>query len=180
MAGMRLGLPRNQVRRNWHRVRRWLPVIGDVYHAASLAGLFRVMTILTKAGTPLPVTLRIAGQVNDDLSLLPGIERICEELQHGQTPVLAVRHGELFPREVLPVFRWTEDGPLFIKALDSAATMYAARSQWNAAMMLAILEPVVIIGVGLIVSSMIAALLLPMINLMNSLALGSPWNTPSE
>jgi len=154
----------------WHRVVGWLPLIGGLFRAASLSGMFRMLSILVDCGFSLPEAFRIAAAVNDDATLYAGARKVAENLEQGENALEAVRDSEQFPREVLPIFRWADNRTLFVDALNGAADIYAARSQMNSSLLAVIFEPALIFGAGFCVAVIVVALFLPLIKLLNDLA----------
>lgn len=157
-------------RRLAHQLVGWIPLLGTLLRSASLSGFFRLVSILIDSGFSLPEALQIAAAVNDDAILSAGVEHITADLEHGVSPLDAVRVTEAFPREVLPVFRWTDRRSLFIEALHGASDIYAARAQMNSGLLAVVLEPLVIVGIGLTVGIIVLALFLPLINLLKDLS----------
>ena len=100
----------------------------------------------------------------------PARQHVITDLEHGISPVDAVRVSEAFPREMLPVFRWADQQGLFIEALQGAADIYAARSQMNSGVVAVVLEPVTMFGVGVTMGLIVLALFMPLIKLLNDLA----------
>jgi type II secretory pathway component PulF len=158
------------VRRLSQRCLHRTPLLGSSFRAASLSGFFRLLALLTEAGLALPAALRLAGEVNGDADLSAGAERIADGLERGASPVDAVRDAETLPREVLPIFRWTDQRSLFIEALRGAADIFAARSQLHSGITVVVLEPMLIFGVGMTVGLVVLALFMPLLKLLNDLA----------
>lgn len=158
------------VRRFWQRLIGWLPLVGPVYRAASLSGFFRLLAMLVETGFSLPDALRLAAQINHDAVLAAGVEQITADLEQGTAPIDAVRVSESFPRDVLPIFRWAGNRPLFVEALRGAADIYASRSQLQSSVAVVVLEPTLIFGVGMTVGLVVIALFMPLIKLLNDLA----------
>lgn len=158
------------VRRVWQQCVSWVPLLGPVYRAVSLSGFFRLLAMLVEAGFSLPAALRLAADVNHDEVLAAGVKQISADLEQGVSAVDAVRVSEAFPREVLPIFRWADNRPLFIEALRGASEIYASRSQMHSGITLVVLEPTMIFGVGMTVGLVVLALFLPLIKLLNDLA----------
>lgn len=156
----------------WHGLLGYLPLIGTLFRSASLSGFLRLLAMLVDSGFSLPEALRIAAAVNDDASLSAGVEQIVADMEHGVSVLDAVRVTETFPRELLPVFRWTEphQRELFVEALQGAAEIYAGRSQMNSAIVAVVLEPVTMFGIAFFVGLIAIALFLPLIKLLNDLA----------
>lgn len=158
------------VRRVRQQCLSWTPLLGPVYRAVSLSGFFRLLAMLVEVGFSLPAALRLAAEVNHDETLASGVERISKDLEHGVSPVDAVRTSAIFPREVLPIFRWSDNRPLFIEALRGAGEIYASRSQLHSGITVVLLEPTMIFGVGMTVGLVVLALFMPLIKLLNDLA----------
>lgn len=157
--------------RHWsQRGLQLAPIVGSVFQTAALANFFRLVALLVEAGVPLPESLRLAAAVTDDGSLEAGAKRVSTAIEHGDSPLDAVRSAETFPREVLPIFRWADNRKLFIEALRGAADIYAVRSHLHAGVTGIVLAPALIFGVGLSVGLVVIAMFLPLIKLLNDLA----------
>jgi type II secretory pathway component PulF len=154
----------------WHAALCRLPLVGTLFRTASLSGFFRMLAVLVETGFSLPEAFRIAGAVNDDAGLSARAEQVANDLEHGISPLDAVRVTEAFPRETLPVFRWSDQPQLFMEALQGASDIYAARSRMNSGVLAIVLEPVLMFAIGLGVGLIVIALFLPLIKLLNDLA----------
>lgn len=149
---------------------RWIPLIGGLFQAASLSGFLRMVSILVEEGFPLTEAFQLAGVVTDDGVLAKGAEHIVSDLNRGIALIDAVRVTEAFPRDVLPVFRWAEKQSLFIKALRGAADIYESRARLNSGFIAIILEPLVFVSIGFFLGTVIVALFMPLIKLLNDLS----------
>ena len=158
-----------RIRRSYQRALSWMPLLGTLFRALSLSRFFHLLAALVAADIPLPKALRLAATVNDDLALSTGVERTALEIEHGKSALDAARASEAFPRESLPLFCSADNRALFVEALQGASQLYDARSQMQFAVMLVILEPLIIFGVGLTVGLTVIALFMPMVTLLNAL-----------
>ena len=154
----------------WARLVRALPLIGSVFEHSAIAQFAQVLSMLVRQHVPLPDALRLAAEAMRDPSFKRGCRDLAEELQRGTPPERAVRRTPELPVELEQVFRWSDRGEGFADLLQAAGQTYRLRAQLDARTVVALVEPLLIAGIGIVVALMVTAMFLPLINLLNELS----------
>lgn len=90
-------------------------------------------------------------------------------IESGFTPWETTLHSRM-PGPIRHAFRWAGDSELFIDALDGLTEIYRHRNRRLLNLVPIILEPILLIGVSIIVGTVAIALFSPLIQLLNQLA----------
>lgn len=165
-------LIRQQVRRagGWMPRRRFsLPVVGQALAALARARFARTLALLLEGGVPLHRSLETAGRATGSVWLTDASRRVADQVSHGHRFADALSEVPVLGQD-LP--GWARAG----EASGDLAPLlrHAARGHqraWDRALKraLALLEPLLIVGVGLLILIVALAILLPMLRLNQGL-----------
>jgi type IV pilus assembly protein PilC len=134
------------------------PVVRDLTQHAILERFCRVLSAMVTAGVPLPEALAItAGATNNDV-YRSGINSAREEMLRGAGFAEPLRRTRLFPAAVTQMFRVGEDTGTLDQQLKTAATYYERELNYRIKRFTSLLEPAVIVGVGIVVGFVAIAL----------------------
>lgn len=147
-----------------------IPLIGPPFRYTSLSEFCHLLGILVENHVQLPEALRMAGSGSQDSDLRQGSRLVAGEIERGESPDLAALRVNGFPRELAPVFRWSQQRDAFADALHAAGEIFGARAHVQSTLVAPVLEPVIVIGVAVAMGFMVIALFLPLIKLLNDLS----------
>ncbi|HEY8521198.1 MAG TPA: type II secretion system inner membrane protein GspF [Gammaproteobacteria bacterium] len=168
LAGIALGLLgverllRNEAVRR--RVHGWLlkaPVIGRVTRGVNTARFTRTLSILTSSGVPVLEALRISAAVVNNLPMRDAVEAAAVRVREGAAIGRALAVSKLFPPMAIHLISSGESSGELDTMLERAATHQENEMDSLLATMLGILEPALIIVMGLMVLAIVMAILLP-------------------
>lgn len=147
-----------------------LPIVGAMQRFSALAQFCQLLAILVENHATLPEGLRVAGTATGDKYLEEGSKLLATKIERGIS--LAEAAGSLphFPASLQNLFRWEERGDAFPEALRAAGEVFTARDRAHTVFVTALLEPVIIIGTGLMIGIIVLAMFFPMVVLVNSLS----------
>lgn len=145
-----------------------IPVIGPVLYYASLSQFCRLLALLVENRVQLPQAIRVAGQATGDADVARWCSDVAGELERGASLQDAARRHTRVPRALLPALSW-DGGDSMSEALQAAGEICEARSRVDSGVIAAAIEPLIILGVALVVGMMIIALFAPLIKLLNAL-----------
>ncbi len=162
-------LKQPRFKRQWDNGLLHLPLIGDLLKKLDIVRFAQTLGTLLSNGVPLLTAL---GLVKDTLSNTVLIE-LFEEAQHG----LKAGHGladqlttsTVFPKLALQMIKVGEETGRLEEMLFQIAEVYDREVKTAVQRLLAFLEPVLIVGLGIIISGIIMSLLIAIIS-VNELA----------
>ena len=154
-------LKREEIRR---RVHWWLlkaPIFGRVTRGLNTARFTRTLSILTSSGVPALEALRISASVVANLPMRAAVEEAAVRVREGGAIGRALAQSKLFPPMSVHLISSGEASGELDSMLERAANHQEAEMDSLLATMLSVLEPLLIVVMGLVVLAIVMAILLP-------------------
>jgi general secretion pathway protein F len=154
-------LGREPIRR---RVHGWLlrtPLIGRVTRGLNTARFTRTLSILTASGVPALEALRISASVIANLPMRAAVEEAAIRVREGGAIGRSLAQSKLFPPITIHLISSGEASGELDAMLERAANHQESEMDGLLAMMLSVLEPLLIVIMGLVVLGIVMAILLP-------------------
>ena len=163
-----LSLRNEAIRRRWHMRMLRMPLIGRLVRGLNAARFADTLGILTTSGVPLLAALQSAMQVVTNLPMRDAIEETLKQVREGGSLSRALGRTKLFPPLVVHLIASGEaSGKLDSMLVRAAETQSRELENWVKTLT-ALLEPLLILGMGLVVMFIVIAILLPIFE-MNQL-----------
>jgi general secretion pathway protein F len=163
-----LALRNEETRRRWQRFLLRLPVIGRLARGVNAARFANTLGILTTSGVPLLNALQSAVPVVSNLPMRQAVEEALRQVREGGSLSRALGRTKLFPPLVVHLIGSGEASGRLDTMLTRAAEAQARELESWVKALTAILEPALILAMGLIVLFIVVAILLPIFE-MNQL-----------
>ena len=142
------------------------PVIKTVYEEISLQRMASTISSLMKAGLPILETINIAAQTVGHREYRFALERVANEgLAKGLTIGEAFRREPIFPRTVTNLVAISEEAGHLDEVLATLADFYEANIDGSIKGLMALLEPVLLLGMGAMVAVIALAIIVPVYQL---------------
>lgn len=145
-----------------------LPLFGKFILKAELARFSRTLELLLKNGIPILKAIDISIPVLDNEALKNQLRESYKSLEQGGSFGRSLRNSRLFPAFMSNLIIVGEESGKLYESLSEVADSYERDSDEAMKIMSSLLEPLMILGMGLIVGFMVIAMLLPIfeINVM--------------
>ena len=156
-------------RRRFDRTLLRLPIVGKLNRGFNTARFTRTLSILSGSGVPVLESLRISAQVITNLPMREAVEEAASRIREGAAIGKSLGVGGYFPPLCIHLISSGEASGEMETMLDRAASNQEREVDGLIAALLGILEPGLIIGMGVIVLLIVLAILLPIFEL-NQLA----------
>ncbi len=144
-----------------------IPLFGDLTQKASLSKFCRTLKILMQSGVPLVESLDIAGETTENVLFTNALKNIRQGVIGGQSLSKQMNQFAIFPEMVVKMIATGEESGSLEKMLKSVSELYDTHVDTKIAGLSTIIEPVLMIGIGIIVVIVILALYLPIFNIGN-------------
>ena len=168
LIAARLAL-RNQVtRRKWHAFLLRTPMVGRLIRGVNAARFADTLGILTASGVPLLQALQSAVPVVTNLPMRDAVEDALRQVREGGSLSRSLGKAKLFPPLVIHLIASGEQSGRLDSMLIRAAEAQARELEGWVRALTALLEPVLILAMGLVVLFIVVAILLPIFE-MNQL-----------
>jgi len=154
-------LAQEHIRRRVHGWLLRMPLIGRVNRGLNTARFTRTLSILTASGVPALEALRISASVVANLPMRAAVEEAAVRVREGGAIGRALAQSKLFPPITIHLISSGEASGELDAMLERAANHQESEMDGLLAMMLSVLEPLLIVIMGLVVLGIVMAILLP-------------------
>jgi general secretion pathway protein F len=154
-------LAQEHIRRRVHRWLLRMPLFGRVTRGLNTARFTRTLSILTASGVPALEALRISASVIANLPMRAAVEEAAVRVREGGAIGRSLAQSKLFPPITIHLISSGEASGELDAMLERAANHQESEMDGLLAMMLSVLEPLLIVIMGLVVLGIVMAILLP-------------------
>jgi general secretion pathway protein F len=168
LIGFRVALRNQATRSRWHALLLRLPVIGRLTRGVNAARFSDTLGILTASGVPLLSALQSAVAVVNNLPMRAAVEDTARQVREGGSLSRALGKTKLFPPLVVHLIASGESTGQLDQMLIRAAETQSRELEGWVRTFTALLEPLLILLMGLAVLFIVVAILLPIFE-MNQL-----------
>ncbi|MCW2278643.1 type II secretion system F family protein [Heliophilum fasciatum] len=154
----------------WDHYKFSLPLFGPLLKKAAIARFTSTLATLLASGVPVIQALEAAGPSTGSGLAAEKIKTACERVQEGQGIAGPLQESLFFPPMVIDMVAVGEETGNITHMLTQAAEFYDEEVQTMSKGLTALLEPFMIVIIGLIVGGIIIALYLPMFAITTSLS----------
>jgi len=165
LVGIRKILQRPGPRRRYHGFLLRLPVIGRLARGINTARFTRTLSILAGSGVPVLESLRISGEVINNIPMREAVEETSLRVREGAPIAASLSASRLFPPMTLHLISSGEASGELETMLERAAVNQEREVDGLIATMLSILEPALILLMGALVLVIVLAILMPIFEL---------------
>lgn len=170
VAGWLLRQP--EVRRRTDGLVLKLPGVGKVVEQAVVARLARCLATMVGSGVPILSALEAAAGVAGNEVISRELLRARSSVERGEKISVSLGVGGVFGRDVVQMLKAGEDSGRLDVMLDKVADFHDMRVGFALKQMTTLLEPALLVVMGVIVAFIMASLLLPMFDLVKVLQRG--------
>ncbi|WP_295383763.1 type II secretion system F family protein [uncultured Thiodictyon sp.] len=137
-----------------------LPLFGDLIWKMETARLAHTLSTLLKNGLPLLSALTLAKEVVSNRKIAGLLDEAGDELKHGRGLAGPLVRLKALPDLALQMIRVGEESGALDTMLAKVATIYDRETRNSVQSMLTLLEPILIIGLGVVVAGIIISILM--------------------
>ena len=159
-------LPRGEI--IWDRLKLTSPLFGDLNTKIAAARFGRTLGSLLKSGVPLITSLHIVKNVFNNIHLANVIDDATEELEKGGSLSKTLKASRWFLPMAVQMIAVGEQSGALEKMLTKVADSYEKEVEAKIIALTSLIEPVMILVMGLLVSFIVISILLPIFE-MNQL-----------
>ncbi|MBI3145882.1 MAG: type II secretion system F family protein [Pseudogulbenkiania sp.] len=138
-----------------------LPVLGEVVQKATIARWARTLATMFTAGVPLVEALDSVGGASGNQVYAEATKRIQAEVSIGSSLSFAMQRTNLFPNMVMQMTAIGEESGSLDHMLDKVADFYEEEVDNAVAAMSSLLEPVIMIVLGVLIGGLVIAMYMP-------------------
>ncbi len=141
-----------------------LPLFGTLTRKISIARFSRTFGTLVDGGIPILLALNIAKDTAGNIIIEQSLDHVASNVKEGERIAKPLRGSGVFPPVVIHMISVGEESGRLGAMLGRIATNYDKQSRVAIKAMMTVLEPLIIVMLAAVVTLIILAMLLPMLN----------------
>jgi type IV pilus assembly protein PilC len=142
-----------------------IPIVGQILHNAAIARFARTLAVTFKAGVPLVEALDIVSGATGNTVYEAAVKRIRDDVSVGYQMNMAMKQVNLFPHMVIQMAAIGEEAGALDAMLFKVAEFYEEEVNNAVDALSSLLEPMIMIILGVVVGSMVIGMYLPIFKL---------------
>jgi type IV pilus assembly protein PilC len=142
-----------------------IPVIGQIMHNSAIARFSRTLAVTFKAGVPLVDALATVAGATGNIVYENAVMRIKNDVASGYPLNVAMRQVGIFPHMVMQMTAIGEEAGALDTMLYKVAEFYEQEVNNAVDALSSLIEPMVMIVIGVVVGSMVIGMYLPVFKL---------------
>ena len=154
-------------RRVWDKFKLKMPVIGPVVSKVAISRFTRTLGTLVSSGVPILQALTIVKETAGNVIVGNAVGAVHESVKEGETITAPLEASGVFPPMVISMVDVGEQTGALPEMLLKIADNYDEEVDNAVAAMTSLLEPIMIVFLAVVVGSIVIAMFLPLIDLMN-------------
>jgi len=148
------------------RLKITLPFVGQVWLESGVSLFTRTLSLLLSGGISLVSSLGVATKAVPNRYLRGKMTNLQQDIRNGESLTESLRKTGVFPPLALDMIRIGETSANLDGMLAEVAEVYDERLQQKIDTFVSLIEPVIIIFMGLIVAGMLLSVYLPIFNII--------------
>ncbi|MGD0088546.1 MAG: type II secretion system F family protein [Planctomycetota bacterium] len=148
------------------KVKLKIPIFGQIISKSSIARFCRTLGTLVQSGVPILDALSIIKNATGNQVVANAVETVHNSIKEGDTIADPLRHSGVFDDLVVNMIQVGEETGELDKMLIKVADTYDAEVDTVVGALMSLLEPILIICMGLTVGFIVISLFLPLISIM--------------
>jgi type II secretory pathway component PulF len=142
------------------------PIFGKVVKLNLFGQFARVLSTLLQNGVPVLTALKITEQVMPNYLVKEAVAKTREAVTDGKTLAQPLARSKIFPQLMVDLVKIGEETGDVPGALSNLADTYESELQTGLRVMTNLIEPVLIVGMALVVGFLLLSVMLPMFKLI--------------
>jgi general secretion pathway protein F len=144
-----------------------IPALGDMLRDAAVARFTRTLGTLVRSGLPVLTALRLTSATMTNTAMRQAVERVCDDVQGGKTIAGPLEKSGMFPPLLVQIVSLGERSGKLPELLGQAANSLDSRTETRVKVFTGLLPPILVVGVAIIVGFVVAAIILPLLQLQD-------------
>ena len=160
----------DQYRRVIDPIKLKMPIFGKLTTKIAVARFARNLSMMLNAGVPIIQALAIVGQASNNWKIEEAVRDVQDSIRQGRSFAAPLAKADVFPSMVPQMVSVGEESGTLVEMLSSIADFYEDEVETATAQLSSTIEPVLIVGLGIVIGGMVVSLYLPIFTLYGELA----------
>ena len=151
----------------WDKQRIKLPVFGPIAHKICLARFTRTLSSLVRSGVPILEVLQIVSQTIGNVVMEKAVKAAALDIERGEGISAALGKHPVFPSMIIRMLSAGEQTGNIDTMLERVANFLDEEIETTLSGLMSLIEPLLIVFLGVVIGSMVVCMFLPIFNLAN-------------
>ena len=160
-------------RRRWDAYKLKAPVFGQLAHKTALARFSRSLAALVRAGVPILDALEIVSETAGNTVVAEAVADTQAAVKAGESLAKPLEAHPVFPPMVTQMIAVGEETGALDELLEKIADFYDAEVEATVDALTSLIEPLLIVVMGVTVGGMVIALYMPMFSIIGKMGASS-------
>ena len=156
-------------RLRWDTLKLRIPIVGSIVEKATLARFARSFALASKSGVPIIQALSVVAKTVDNAFVNHRLEQMREGIGRGETILRTAIASGIFTPVVLQIIAVGEETGELDALMQEVAEMYDREVEYEVKHLSDRIEPILIVGLGILVLILALGVFLPLWNLGQSM-----------
>jgi type IV pilus assembly protein PilC len=167
VVGLRRWIATEDGRRAWDRFKLRLPIFGKLVQKVAISRFARTLSVLSRTGVPVLQALDIVGDTAGNTIVRDALADVKASVKRGESVAEPLEDHEVFPPMVTQMMAVGEETGSVETMLAKVADFYDREVEDSVNALTSLIEPILIIVMGVVVGGILICLYLPMFNIGN-------------
>ena len=159
-------------RRQWDALKLRFPIFGKLTQKVSISRFARTFSVLSRTGVPVLQALDIVAQTAGNSVVSDAVLDVQASVKRGESLSAPLERHDVFPPMVTQMMAVGEETGALDSMLAKVADFYDREVDDTVAALTSLIEPLLIVVMGVVVGGILISLYLPMFNIANLIQSG--------
>jgi type IV pilus assembly protein PilC len=146
-----------------------IPYVGNILYSIALGRFVRSLSILVGAGLPIVESFEVAKTTTSNQYVVGGVNQAQRKIERGQSLYESFNETKLFPVMFVEMVGVGESSGAIVQSLENLADHFDEEVEYKQNKFFTLLEPFLIIFVGIIVIIILLAIYMPIFSIWSGL-----------
>ena len=156
-------------KRQFDKFKLKIPVVGPSVTKIATSRFTRTLSTLMASGIPIVPAMETSASVTNHQVVIDGMEKVIEDVKKGLSISYLLKNMDFFPPMVISMVGIGEESGSMEDMLSKTADYYDEELDASIQKMLALLEPLLILFMGVIVGFIVISMMLPIFDLSQTI-----------
>jgi len=153
-------------RKRWDTIKLKAPIFGQLARKTALARFGRTLSALVRSGVPILESLDIVAETAGNWVVSEAVRDTQQQVKRGEPLSKRLEEHAVFPPMVVQMMTVGEETGALDEMLDKIADFYDQEVEATVNALTSLIEPILIVIMGIVIGGMIIALYLPMFDVI--------------
>jgi len=159
----------------WHRLQFKIPIFGPILYQMAISRFARMFETLDRTGLPILRSLGLVAKTVGNVYMAGAIERLSESVRRGRGLAAPMREIGIFPPMVIQMVATGEESGALDDMLKQVSEYYDSEVEYLVKNLTAMIEPIMILIMGVGAVFLIIAILMPYMSILTSFGSGGSY-----